>query len=91
MMTLVIVHWIDTVGHGDNTWLTVGEVMEVKPSPMVTVGFLMKETNDYVVVAATKAEQVDDDIFGNVNAIPRSCITDMREVCSQNPCAQRTQ
>ena len=42
MMILVQVEWVDITSH-DGAWLDMKEAEEYAPTPMKTVGFLLKE------------------------------------------------
>lgn len=86
-MRLVVVHWKDTVGHPDNdVWMSLDEALEMKPISMLTAGYLLTENDDFVVVASTKSLNTDEDCVGNVNAIPRSCIMTITDLCEQGHC-----
>ena len=85
-MKPMIIHWTDTTGQGDQqTWLSSGEVAEMQPCEMVTVGYLLVDDEDYIVVAATRSTDPEDDAFGNVNAIPKCCITSVDSLCCEKP------
>ena len=90
-MDLVLVHWTDTVGHGDSAWMTSDEAIDVKPCPMVTIGYLLFDSESYIVVAGTRSIDVDDDTFGNVNSIPKCCVTAVTAICDRNPCQNISQ
>ena len=91
-MKLVAVTWTDTVGHPDNdAWMSKDEAMDMKPAPMTTVGYLLVQTEEYITVASTKSVDDKDDCFGNVNAIPRACITAVVALCDLNNCESSPQ
>ena len=87
-MNAVIIHWNDIAGQGDRAWMSADEVNDFKPVPMITVGYLLVNTDDFVVVAGTKSTMHEDDSFGNVNAIPKSCITKIQQVCDTQSCKE---
>ena len=91
-MKLVAVTWTDTVGHPDNdAWMSKDEAMDMKPAPMTTVGYLLVQTEEDITVASTKSVDDKDDCFGNVNAIPRACITAVVALCDLNNCENSPQ
>ncbi len=80
-MKPVKIHWTDTVGQGDDAWLTSEEVVAIKPCLMVTVGYILVNSDTHVTVAATKAVEDGEDVYGNVNCIPKTCITAVTGLC----------
>ena len=85
-MKLVAIYWVDIVGNDDRSWLTMDEVKETTPCPMITVGYMIADSEANIVVASTRSLQTDDDAYGNVNAIPKACIREVVELCDQRPC-----
>jgi hypothetical protein len=71
-LALVLVHWQDIVSAGD-PWISSEEALALKPAKMITAGLILKETNDYIVIAST-IEHAGDPQYGDVNAIPKGCI-----------------
>ena len=67
----VLVEWVDITSH-DGAWLDLKEAEEYAPTPMKTIGFLLKEEPDYIIVVSTASEIMDS--VGSTNAIPRGCI-----------------
>lgn len=49
-MNMEIVRWKDAAGHVDNVWRPIEEARELEPAPIVTVGMLVKEEPDYIVL-----------------------------------------
>tara|TARA_R100000742_G_C4245680_1_gene64669 strand:+ start:448 stop:729 length:282 start_codon:yes stop_codon:yes gene_type:complete len=85
-MKLVAVYWTDTCGNDDRTWLTMCEVKEITACPMVTVGYLISDEGGYLLMAGTKSVTSVDDAYGNVNAIPLTCVKEVVELCDNKPC-----
>ena len=86
-MKLIAVTWTDTVGHPDNdVWMTCDEAKELKPVDMTSIGYLLVERDDFIVIASTKSVDDDDDCFGNVNAIPRPCVKAVVALCDLQKC-----
>lgn len=69
----ITVTWIDSSSsHG---WNYEDDALRLSPNEIRTQGFLIKETDDYVVVSASIANhQIDSPI-----CIPRICITDIHD------------
>ena len=88
-MKLVAVYWVDIVGNDDRSWMTADEVRETTPCPMVTVGYVVAEDANNIVVASTRSTDPSDDAFGNVNAIPKACVKELKELCDKAPCCNR--
>ena len=66
------VYWIDVTGH-----INV-EAKTVKPAPAITVGYLHKEFDDYIVIASSYfTEPVKDEELreGDFTALPKGMIT----------------
>ncbi|MDP6740074.1 MAG: hypothetical protein QF404_08680 [Planctomycetota bacterium] len=69
-ITWVEVTWQDITGH-DAPWVSTEEAMSIQPTQMVSVGTILRERDEYLVIAGT----VDvEGAYGNINAIPRGCI-----------------
>ena len=73
-----MVEWSDITGH-DTPWVEPGEVLEMTPAPMVTVGVVVNLTEDYLTIAGTW-ESGSEPQFGNVNCIPRGCVRNLTEL-----------
>ncbi len=68
--TAAIVTWVDACSSQE--WKAI-EGSDDKPSPCVTVGFIVKETKKYIVVAGTL--DVDNDNYCLAMTIPKKNIT----------------
>jgi|TARA_B100000586_G_scaffold235772_1_gene186305 hypothetical protein len=66
------VYWIDVTG-----WIN--EVAKkVKPAPAITVGYMHKELDDYIVIASsyfTEPVKDEDEREGDFTALPKGMIT----------------
>lgn len=69
---LVEVHWLDIYGDV-STWTSMADALALKPADCWTVGRLIKDAEDHIVVAGTVGADRDDDV-GSPVAIPRSVI-----------------
>lgn len=72
----VEVTWLDTV-HEDDTWIK----PEDFPLPAVcyTRGWLIKEGEDFIVIAGTIDENGEKSSVGDVNTIPRGCVVEIKK------------
>jgi len=59
----------------DNNWCDFGE--EIEPSEVIIIGYLVKEDKLYYVFAEGFS---DDSQYFSQTAIPKGCITDIREL-----------
>lgn len=69
----VLVSWVDISSY-DGAWMDLEEAIQYSPINVETCGWMIKETNDYVVIASTLSVEKDNKVIGSVNAIPRGCI-----------------
>tara|TARA_R100001443_G_scaffold91879_1_gene98619 strand:+ start:785 stop:1039 length:255 start_codon:yes stop_codon:yes gene_type:complete len=74
---LVLVNWVDILGE-DDAWSSSEEVKELRPAEISTVGRLLIQTDDYIVVVSSWDHSGDH--FGNVNCIPRGVIRELKEL-----------
>lgn len=75
---LVRVDWVDIVDYGES-WLNASEDDEFPvPLPVRTVGWLIKESIEFITVASTIGHGEGHVLqFSNITAIPRGVIEDM--------------
>jgi len=83
---LVIVDWLDITSH-DGAWLDIEEAKKYVPSRMRTVGFLLKEEPDYIVVVSTVSDDLDT--VGSANAIPRGCLISISPLQQTGECLDK--
>lgn len=74
---LVLVHWLDILGE-DDAWSSSEDVYDLKPAEISTVGRIVFQTDDYIVVVSSWDHSGDH--FGNVNCIPRGVIRTITEI-----------
>jgi len=53
---LIKIEWWDHCTFSENKWRALSDYISLKPYKAVTVGFLLKETKKYYIVAATIAD-----------------------------------
>lgn len=67
---LIVLEWIDITGNDEKPWMTLEEAQAFTPAPMTTVGFLIRETSEFITLCST----IGQDDAGNLNCIPKGCI-----------------
>jgi len=77
---LMKVVWIDTVETSDGSWQSKEELLESTPASIDSVGYMIKQNEDYIVIAADKATKDDDDLFGRCQVIPKGVVKVMQEI-----------
>ena len=69
----------DDAASNSQTWVEVGDI--TGPEQVVTRGWLVKETNSYVCIAGSVAnEAIEDETVGNTMTIPKGMIVERREL-----------
>jgi len=77
---LVKVVWIDTVETSDCSWQSKEELLEETPASIDSVGYLIKQNDDYIVLAADKATEDEDDLYGRCQVIPKGVVKRMENI-----------
>lgn len=70
-----LIRWTDITSY-DGSWMGLEEAKALKPAQMETLGWIIKEDEDYIVIASTLDS--GEDIVGSINAIPRGVISEIR-------------
>lgn len=73
----VLIVWLDIAGK-DDAWMDITDAKSMKPGRMITSGWVLKETEDYIVVASSL--DMNEGIVGNINAIPRCVIESTKKI-----------
>jgi len=77
--SLYLVEWIDTYSY--NGWYKEDEINEMtRKDTTKTVGFFIKETDFFVILAMSLENNKDFAPYGNVKWIPRGCIIKIKKV-----------
>ena len=81
----VLITWND-ITSCDAAWMSLEEAMEYKPSPIQTLGWIIEDNEDYIVVIGSVSTEEDDRVCGSVCAIPQAVVVsvellDDRDVC----------
>ena len=72
--------WIDTVETSDGSWQSKEELLESIPASVDSVGYMIKQNDDYIVISADKATNDDDDLFGRCQVIPKGVVKSIQEI-----------
>lgn len=73
---IVLVEWIDSFG--SHAWIPRIDAMETKPSKCYSVGYLLKEDENYIVLSQSYDPQVEN--VGNVLSIPVKVVISMTQL-----------
>ena len=64
----------------ESGWLDIEEALKIKPPEVHSVGYVLKETKEYIILAADiGSNQIDKDV-GRVTVIPGQWIVDKKIV-----------
>ena len=63
---------------GDSGWHTVDELNKFKPSIMVSQAYIFSKDKKYVKTFSSHDD--NEEVFGDVNVYPKSCIVSMDKV-----------
>lgn len=69
-MKIEVINWLDALG--DDGWVTAKDLDEITLDPMETVGFVYKETKEFVLVTMTYDEPLKN--YGAYMCIPKKMI-----------------
>ena len=76
-----LILWNDISGQ-ERPWLTHEEAISLEPILMRTVGYIIHEDDEKIVVCSTM--NTEEEHYGNLNAIPRGVILAMRDIGVNN-------
>lgn len=72
---MVLVKWKDIISKDD--WQKYLEAENTKPQLFVSIGWLIRKTKDYLVIASCYSPE--DDTVGTVTSIPTGTVIDVKE------------
>ena len=75
---MVNVIWIDTNECSLSTWQTKEELLDSKLCIIDSLGYLMEETNDYVIISGDKDHENSDDQYGRSQIIPKGVVKEIQ-------------
>ena len=81
----VLVTWND-ITSCDAAWMSLEEALEYAPSPIQTVGWIIEDNEDYIVLVGSFSTEEDDRVCGSVSAIPRSVVESIVLLDTRNVC-----
>ena len=71
------IRWLDAY-EMESGWLDLEEALKIKPPEVRSVGYVLKETKEYIILAADiGSNQIDKDV-GRVTVIPGQWIVDKK-------------
>ena len=77
-MKLVLVHWIDIIGDDHNPWSSLEPAKDMKPEPISTIGKVVEDNDEFMVVASSWNDQ--GGLLGNLNCIPKGVVQSVVEL-----------
>tara|TARA_Y100001968_G_scaffold119361_1_gene108756 strand:- start:1356 stop:1622 length:267 start_codon:yes stop_codon:yes gene_type:complete len=81
----VLITWND-ITSCDAAWMSLEEAMEYKPSPIQTLGWIIEDNEDYIVVIGSVSTEENDKVCGSVCAIPQAVVVSVELLDNQNVC-----
>ncbi len=75
---MVKVIWIDTNECSLSTWQTKEELLDSKLCVIDSLGYLMEETNDYLIISGDKDHDNLDDQYGRSQIIPKGVVKEIQ-------------
>ena len=76
-MKLVYIEWLDHCSFGSGCWNTKESCENMEPILAKTIGWLVKETDEHLVVVSTT---LSDNYYGGDSLILKSCIKKRKNV-----------
>tara|TARA_R110002033_G_C3814193_1_gene232468 strand:+ start:407 stop:667 length:261 start_codon:yes stop_codon:yes gene_type:complete len=72
--SMVKVVWLDTNECSLSTWQSKEELLKSKPCTIDSLGYLIEENEDYIIISGDKDNKNEDDIFGRSQVIPKGVV-----------------
>tara|TARA_Y100001937_G_C7079006_1_gene311997 strand:- start:691 stop:909 length:219 start_codon:yes stop_codon:yes gene_type:complete len=69
---------LDTNENSVGGWITKEDLDKSEVCSVDSLGWLYKETNEFIVILADKDTNNEDDLFGRSQVIPRGVIKDIK-------------
>ena len=67
---LVVIEWEDITGNSE-PWFTVQDALDLEPARMTTVGWVISDRDDYLIISSTLGDKEE---ASDINCIPKSVI-----------------
>ena len=77
-MKIVLVTWLDTTENSLGGWIEKADLDKSAVCSVDSLGWLYKETEEFVVILADKDTHDEDDLYGRSQVIPRGVIKDIK-------------
>ena len=71
------VRWLDAY-EMESGWHSMGDAMKITPPEVCSVGYVLKETEDYILLAADIGSDKMDNDVGRVQVIPGQWVVDKK-------------
>ena len=81
----VLITWVD-ICSCDAAWMSLADALEYRPTPIQTLGWVIEENDEYIVVVSSYSVEEEDRVFGSVCAIPRDVIESIALLDTRNVC-----
>ena len=75
---MVNVVWLDTNECSMSTWQTKEELLNSQVCTIDSIGYLMADREDCVIIAGDKDLLNEDDLYGRTQIIPKGVIKDIQ-------------
>ena len=69
---------LDTNECSLSVWQTKVELLESKPCIIDSMGYLVEENEEYIIISADKDYKNEDDIFGRSQVIPKGIVKEIQ-------------
>ena len=79
-MKAVCVTWLDTNENSVGGWITKDELDKSQLCSVDSLGWLYKETDEFIVILADKDTDKSDDTYGRSQVIPKAEIKKIQEL-----------
>ena len=73
------IRWLDAY-EMESGWLSLDDALKIKPPRVRSTGYVIKETKEYIILAADIGDDQMDKDVGRVTVIPGQWIVDKKEV-----------
>ncbi len=77
---MIQVTWVDITSQTE-PWIEVEEARQLRPARMVTAGWIVEQTPEYLTIASTV--DLDSDSVGDVNCIPTRTLLEVKSISHQ--------
>ncbi len=79
----MLVTWNDITSF-DGAWMSIEEALEYEPSPIQTLGWIIEDNDEYIVMIGSISVGEEDKVCGSVCAIPKTVVVSVSPLGTQN-------